>query len=143
MPYVKDWIRQMNENISKLNHLDCCGCAVCAFSCPVGAISMILERDGFFYPKVDEGKCIGCGKCVAACPEITPVSKNKINSIPSLESMFASSSQITNMQNSSEEKKILNSIDKNINSYKKLSDKFNDVLVNEVKKDLISKGIIE
>lgn len=69
----------MNENISKLNHLDCCGCAVCAFSCPVGAISMILERDGFFYPKVDEGKCIGCGKCVAACPEITPVSQNKIN----------------------------------------------------------------
>lgn len=69
----------MNENISKLNHLDCCGCAVCAFSCPVGAISMILERDGFFYPKVDEGKCIGCGKCVAACPEITPVSKNIIN----------------------------------------------------------------
>ena len=82
-------------------------------------------------------------KCINKSIDNYNSSKNNINSIPSLESMFASSSQITNMQNSSEEKKILNSIDKNINSYKKLSDKFNDVLVNEVKKDLISKGIIE
>ena len=81
-------------------------------------------------------------KCINKSIDSYNASKNKINSMPSLESMFASN-QTTEKQYSPEEKQMLNYIDKNIDSYKKISDKFNDILVNEVKKDLVSKGIIE
>ena len=81
-------------------------------------------------------------KCINKSIDSYNASKNKINSMPSLESMFASN-QTTEKQYSPEEKQMLNYIDRNIDSYKKISDKFNDILVNEVKKDLVSKGIIE
>lgn len=81
-------------------------------------------------------------KCINKSIDNYNASKNAINSMPSLESMFASS-QITEKQYSPEEKKMLNHIDKNIDNYKKINDKFNDVLVNEVKKELVNKGIIE
>ena len=82
-------------------------------------------------------------KCINKSIDNYNISKNKINSMPSLESMFASNSQTNEKQYSPEEQKVLNSIEKNIDSYAKLSDKFNNVLVNEVKKDLVRKGIIE
>lgn len=62
------------------------------------------------------------------------------NSMPSLESMF---SVVKNKDKSTEEKRILDSIEKNFQNNKQMSNKFNEIIVNEVKKDLISKGIIE
>lgn len=53
-------------NIS-LNGNHCCGCGACAAVCPVGAISMKENRQGFCYPVVDHKKCIDCGKCIRAC----------------------------------------------------------------------------
>lgn len=47
---------------------NCCGCYACFNVCPVQAISMGQDEEGFDYPQVDEGKCIQCGACVAACP---------------------------------------------------------------------------
>lgn len=47
---------------------DCCGCNACAVVCPVQCISMPLDNEGFFYPKVDIGKCIQCGLCEKVCP---------------------------------------------------------------------------
>ncbi len=61
-----------NQNISILAHDDCCGCRVCGDVCPVGCISFKEDREGFFYPLVDESVCISCGKCQWICPEITP-----------------------------------------------------------------------
>lgn len=46
---------------------DCCGCEACASACPVGAIAMRGDEEGFRYPAVDEGACVGCGRCRAAC----------------------------------------------------------------------------
>ena len=51
---------------------NCCGCTACAQSCPVNAISMITDEEGFYYPKADELKCISCGKCDRVCPIINP-----------------------------------------------------------------------
>ena len=82
-------------------------------------------------------------KCINKSIDNYNASKNKINSMPSLESMFAGDSQNVEKKYSSEEITVLDSIEKNIDSYKKLSDDFNDRLVSEVKKDLINKGIIE
>lgn len=46
---------------------DCCGCAACEAICPLGAIRMVLDEDGFYYPFLDEEKCINCRKCVTVC----------------------------------------------------------------------------
>jgi len=46
----------------------CSGCTACMNSCPVGAISMIPDEEGFLYPEIDEGKCIHCGLCRKICP---------------------------------------------------------------------------
>lgn len=49
---------------------DCCGCSSCANSCPVNAISMKPNQEGFLVPIVNKQLCIECGKCEKACPHI-------------------------------------------------------------------------
>ncbi len=46
----------------------CCGCAACEAYCPVGAIQMKKNEQGFQYPVLDEEKCIDCGMCGRVCP---------------------------------------------------------------------------
>lgn len=45
----------------------CCGCSACAAICPVNAIAMSLDEDGFFYPCIDEKLCVRCLKCLSVC----------------------------------------------------------------------------
>lgn len=46
----------------------CCGCHGCAQICPKKCITMEKDREGFFYPRVDESRCIHCGLCEKVCP---------------------------------------------------------------------------
>ncbi|MGN0255650.1 MAG: Coenzyme F420 hydrogenase/dehydrogenase, beta subunit C-terminal domain [Chordicoccus sp.] len=46
---------------------NCCGCGACADICPVSAIDMQEDSDGFLYPVIDYKKCISCGKCIRSC----------------------------------------------------------------------------
>lgn len=46
----------------------CYGCQACAQICPVGAIEMLNNREGFLYPKINSTKCIECNLCEKTCP---------------------------------------------------------------------------
>lgn len=47
---------------------DCCGCSACYVVCPVNAISMIADDEGFKYPRIDQAVCVNCKKCEVICP---------------------------------------------------------------------------
>ena len=36
----------------------CYGCGACAHRCPVNAIQMKLDEEGFRYPYLDNSKCV-------------------------------------------------------------------------------------
>lgn len=46
----------------------CYGCQACAEICPVSAISMKADKEGFLYPQIDSNICIECNLCEKSCP---------------------------------------------------------------------------
>lgn len=46
----------------------CCGCEACSNICPVNAIEMRLDSEGFTYPSINPTQCIECGACARVCP---------------------------------------------------------------------------
>lgn len=55
---------------------DCTGCSACFALCPVNAISMKENSEGFLYPEIDEAKCTNCGLCAKNCPVLNSVYLN-------------------------------------------------------------------
>lgn len=49
---------------------DCCGCNACYDICPKDAISLDVDIEGFWYPKIDSGECIDCHLCEKTCPQL-------------------------------------------------------------------------
>ena len=45
----------------------CTGCSACVSSCPVGAIKMEIDEEGFEVPVRDAESCTDCGRCAEAC----------------------------------------------------------------------------
>lgn len=50
---------------------DCCGCNACGDICPTKAITFTVDKEGFWYPVVNETKCIHCDLCSKICPCIS------------------------------------------------------------------------
>lgn len=48
----------------------CCGCNACSSICTKYCITMQVDNEGFFYPKVDFSECIDCHLCEKVCPVI-------------------------------------------------------------------------
>jgi len=56
---------------------ECTGCGACVSICPVQAIAMKMDEEGFLYPSVDGSKCIGCDLCEKRCPVGKPLEEHK------------------------------------------------------------------
>ena len=50
----------------------CTGCTACASICPVAAIEMVADKEGFKFPQVESERCINCGACLRVCPVLHP-----------------------------------------------------------------------
>lgn len=46
---------------------NCCGCSACYAICPVKAIEMQSDEEGFLYPRINEKKCVKCYRCLSVC----------------------------------------------------------------------------
>lgn len=80
------------------NKEQCCGCTACVNVCPVNAISMQADFEGFLYPVVNENICVSCGKCDQCCPIINK--KKKDNSAHLALCMRAKDDDIVNTSTS-------------------------------------------
>ena len=58
------------EEMIAANRADCNGCEACANICPLNAIEMCRDEEGFAYPKINAEICNQCGKCDEICPAL-------------------------------------------------------------------------
>lgn len=73
----------------------CYGCRACADACPVDAISMAEDKEGFLYPEIDQEKCIHCDKCRKVCIYHQKASKNsKEEGLPAVYAAYARDEQV-------------------------------------------------
>ena len=67
-------IGENNNTIDLLNkHYKCTGCRMCEQICPVKAIDMKENEEGFYEPIINKEKCIKCGLCFRRCPQLNNV----------------------------------------------------------------------
>ena len=62
----RDLERSKKEILNDMRN--CTGCHACYNACPVHAVKMIPDAEGFVYPVIEEEKCIGCDRCRKVCP---------------------------------------------------------------------------
>ena len=58
--------------ISISDKRECNGCCACVDVCPVNAIRLVTDAEGFWYPEIDREKCTDCSLCEQVCPELHP-----------------------------------------------------------------------
>ncbi len=58
------------KTIDVLEKDKCTGCGVCVNICPVDAIFMKENSEGFLEPEIKSERCVLCGKCAQICPQM-------------------------------------------------------------------------
>lgn len=66
----------MIKTINCVSEETCTGCGACYNICPVDAIDMKENKEGFLFPHINEKKCVSCGKCEKVCPVMHPSYEN-------------------------------------------------------------------
>ena len=67
--------------VATLDKARCTGCFACANKCPVDAIAMKPDAEGFPVPVIDKDICIVCGECFRCCPVSSPISTAGTNDL--------------------------------------------------------------
>lgn len=62
----------MNKSVICIEKKHCTGCGACYNICPVKAITMKPDANGFCFPELDETVCVDCGMCLNVCPAHAP-----------------------------------------------------------------------
>lgn len=60
----------------------CCGCSACYSICPVNAVTMLSDEEGFEYPDIDSEKCTDCGLCKKVCQFVPTYDRGENFEIP-------------------------------------------------------------
>lgn len=87
--------------INLYNKQDCCGCSACATVCPRKCIKMVVDDEGFTYPKINHICCINCELCKTTCPIILQKKQNKFYVKNNIEAYVAYNKSETVRMNSS------------------------------------------
>lgn len=70
-PYAIPETETEEKPLPKLASANACtGCTACASGCPVNAITMTRDLEGFNQPMIDGEQCVRCGHCMAICPAL-------------------------------------------------------------------------
>lgn len=70
-------VQMEKNNITDNSSLHCTGCGVCVISCPVNALNIALNSEGFYIPFLDETKCTNCGLCKKVCYKFLDFDKDQ------------------------------------------------------------------
>lgn len=73
--YLVDGVTEP-QTVADLKLQYCTGCSACYNVCPVKAITMQPDAEGYWSPCIDEAKCIHCGLCAKKCPVIHTPKEN-------------------------------------------------------------------
>lgn len=76
--------------INKGNIHQCTSCQLCAAICPVSAINITLDSDGFYRPVVNDEKCIDCSLCSKICYKYNGISLTTDEQLHSIELLAVS-----------------------------------------------------
>ena len=60
------------------NENECSGCTACECACPVQAINMVENSEGFLFPKINYDICTKCHICEKICPFESPRYTNNL-----------------------------------------------------------------
>jgi coenzyme F420-reducing hydrogenase beta subunit len=50
----------------------CSGCGACTNICPVNALTLTPDENGYYRPECNTEICVQCGQCVKKCPVLNP-----------------------------------------------------------------------
>ena len=62
--------KKLSRTIEIVGREECTGCGACFNLCPLNAIKMTLDNNGFLQPVINKEICIDCGMCLKKCPVI-------------------------------------------------------------------------
>lgn len=72
----------------------CCGCNACGDVCPKKAISFKTDKEGFWYPEINQELCIDCGLCQKTCPVLAQADQIKRYKEPVVYAAYAKDEDI-------------------------------------------------